>query len=485
MATNYWAIICPEPKAPGLWGTWRKEKCVAIGWSPNRHHLVGPTRDTSWEKARSRAQKIKPGDIVIPYLENYQFGIPGKVLEIAIGDDQWNPTVPKGKYAKKPDEPWLGRRINVEWMQGHFPPADKIAVVPRSMRKATGEVRQTVERIKPKRVTRFMQIIEDDTNWKKYKGDPRQNATRAVSKPTPEKIRAGGSKNQRSPIAASVLSGNSLYVERARQAFPILVRQALAGEKIAYSDLADEMSMPNPRNLKYVLGAIGKAIKELSAEWGQEIPPLQCLVVNKNTGLPGEGVAWFISDLKDFEQRTPEERKQILGIELVKVFNYAKWEKVLAAFGLDPVIGNPEVEALLAKARGGGGGVGEGEDHRKLKHYIANNPTVIGLSGFGKGDTEYCFPSADRIDVVFRKDDRWVGVEVKGPSSPDDDLVRGLFQTVKYVALREAELKARSKQGKIDVILVLSRKLPPHLKEMKNLLGVTVVDGVVVPEQDH
>ena len=36
------------------------------------------------------------------------------------------------------------------------------------------------------------------------------------------------------------------------------------------------------------------------------------------------------------------------------------------------------------KARGGGG-VGEGEDHRKLKQYIANNPMAIGLSGFGKG----------------------------------------------------------------------------------------------------
>src|SRR6267143_1446183 len=117
MATNYWAVICPEPRAPGLWGTWLKERCVAIGWSPDQYHLVGPARTTSWEKARSRALRIKLGDIVIPYLENYQFGIPGKVIEVAIGDDEWNPTVPKGKYSKNPEEPWLGRRIRVEWMQ--------------------------------------------------------------------------------------------------------------------------------------------------------------------------------------------------------------------------------------------------------------------------------------------------------------------------------------------------------------------------------
>jgi hypothetical protein len=484
MATNYWAVICPEPRAPGLWGTWLKEQCVAIGWPPDKYHLDGPARTESWEKARTRVQQIKPGDIVIPYLEHYQFGIPGKVVEVAIRDTEWNPTVPKGKYSKNPEEPSLGRRIRVEWMRDNVPPVDKIAEVPQSMRKATGKVRQTVEHVRPKRVAHFMQIIKDGKNWKTYKGYSRQSTIQAPSKSTPEKIRAGVSKNKEAPNAASVLSGNSLYVQRAREVFPILVRQALAGERIAYSDLADEMSMANPRNLNYVLGAVGKAIKELSAEWGQEIPPLQCLVVNKHTGLPGEGVAWFISDLKDFKNRTPKERQQILGIELIKVFNYQKWEKVLAAFGLKPITRNPAVETLMAKARAGGG-VGEGEDHRKLKQYIADNPMVIGLSGFGKGDTEYCFPSADRIDVVFRKDERWVGVEVKGPSSPDEDLVRGLFQTVKYMALREAELKAKSQQGKCEVILVLSRKLPAHLKEVKNLLGVTVVDGIVVPEQGH
>src|SRR5438046_1661405 len=103
-----------------------------------------------------------------------------------------------------------------------------------------------------------------------------QGGAHEVKKSTPERIRAGDHEN-------SVLSGNSLYVKRAREAFPILVRQAWAGERIAYSDLADEMGMANPRNLNYVLGAIGKAIKELSGEWGQEIPPLQCLVVNKHT----------------------------------------------------------------------------------------------------------------------------------------------------------------------------------------------------------
>jgi hypothetical protein len=469
MAPNYWAVVCDESHAPGLWEIWFKERCVAIGWSPSKHHLVGPTHDSSWKKARSRARKIKHGDIVIPYLKDYRFGVPGKVLRVAIRDDEWNPTSREGEY---------GRRIAVKWMRGQFPPFHKIAVVPVNLRTGGGEVQQTVERVKSKRVARFMQIIENERNWKTYKTSSGQNASQKTSKPTAEKIRAG--KSRHSPVAASLLEGNRLYIKRAREAFPILVRQAIAGEKITYSDLADELGMTNARNLNYVLGAIGKAIKELANEWAQEIPPLQCLVVNKNTGMPGEGVAWFIRDLKDFKHRTSEERKRILGVELVKVFHYPKWKKVLGAFGLEPLTSNPEVDALIARARAGGG-VGECEDHRRLKEYVANNPKVIGLSGFGKGETEYCFPSQDRIDIVFRKHDRWVGVEVKGPSSPDEDLVRGLFQAVKYAALREAELRSESQKGKTAVILVLSRILPTKLKEVKNLLGVTVVDGVLAP----
>jgi hypothetical protein len=167
----------------------------------------------------------------------------------------------------------------------------------------------------------------------------------------------------------------------------------------------------------------------------------------------------------------------------VKVFNYPKWEAVLGAFGLKPLLSDPFVAVLKAKA-GQMGGVGEGEDHFKLKSYVASHPKALGLSNFGKGNTEYCFPSNDRIDVVFHDSvsDHWVGVEVKGPSSPEEDIVRGMFQCVKYAALRGAELKSESKTGGTRVILVLSKTLPAELQGIKNLLGVEVMDGIVVPQ---
>ena len=75
--------------------------------------------------------------------------------------------------------------------------------------------------------------------------------------------------------AAQLLSGDKLYQQRARAALPLLVRQARIREVIVYSDLAHQLGMSNARNLNYVLGYVGEALRELSGEWGEQIPPIQ------------------------------------------------------------------------------------------------------------------------------------------------------------------------------------------------------------------
>jgi hypothetical protein len=476
MAKNFWAVICPENAAPGLWRTWFNESCVAIGWPPSRHHVQGPIAKSSWRKARERALRVKRGDIVIPYLLPNRFGIPGKVVEVAIRDEQWNPTVPKGGYANNPSEPELGRRINVKWLSRGVPGEDQVAIVPRKLRTPGGEVKQTIESIKPERHKRFMSIISNPVNWALYQ---HSNGVHLRTR-TPEQVLKGDGPPNAPSNPDSLLAGDKPYMRRARQALPILVRQARAGEKIAYSDLAEELRMPNPRNLNYVLGYIGRAIQKLAKTWKTKIPPIQCVAVNKSTGIPGEGIGWFISDLEDFKKRSREERRQIVEIELVKVFNYARWDEVLSAFGLKPVEVQSVIATLKSKAKKNGG-VGEREDHRRLKEYVAGNPEVLGLSGFEKGETEFPFPSADRIDVMFKQGKQWVGVEIKGPSSDDGDLVRGLFQCVKYIALLEANIKSDLKKDHARVLMVSARRLPGPLKELKSILGVEVLDGVGVP----
>ncbi len=100
---------------------------------------------------------------------------------------------------------------------------------------------------------------------------------------------------------ASNFFGDELYQQRARVALP-LIRQAEAGKTIYYADLAQELRMPNPRNLNFVLGCVGNALKDLSKSSGEEIPRIQAMVVNQHSETPGDGFDGFLRDRGDLEE---------------------------------------------------------------------------------------------------------------------------------------------------------------------------------------
>lgn len=266
--------------------------------------------------------------------------------------------------------------------------------------------------------------------------------------------------------------GGKLYQQRAREALPLLVRQALVGEKIFYSQLADEMNMPNARNLNYVLGCIGSTLIELGEEHDIEIPPIQCLVVNKTTELPGEGIGWFISD-SDFRKLNKKQKKVVVDSQLAKIYAYPDWPSILKLLGLK----KPDFPALpIQKSRKGGG---EGKAHKALKQYIAENPTVIGLSdSWPVGDIEFDLPSGDSVDVMFSWRKQMVAVEVKSKISDAADVSRGLFQCVKYQSVTEAMLGVQGLPQNVRTVLVLQSKLPPSLKTIQHMLGIEVLDEI-------
>ena len=274
---------------------------------------------------------------------------------------------------------------------------------------------------------------------------------------------------------AEPLLGDKLYQQRARKALPILVRQALASTPITYEDLADELAMPNPRNLNFVLGSIGTALSNLAEEWEEEVPPVQCLVVNKDTRLPGEGIAWFLSDLKTYKKLPKKQKRQVVDAELFKIYSYKHWPDVLEYFELEAVAS--DFKNLQAKASRGGGG--EGPEHKALKQFIATHPESVGIFGAkGNGEEEHLLPSEDAIDVLFRKGSEQIAVEVKSASSGEADIVRGLYQCIKYVAVLEAWQSVEQKPQNSRAILALGDPLPRSLVGLRNMLGVTVYERV-------
>ena len=80
--------------------------------------------------------------------------------------------------------------------------------------------------------------------------------------------------------------------------------------------------------------------------------------------------------------------------------------------------------------------------------------------------------------MVFRGRRHWVGVEVKTSLSTDADLVRGLFQCVKYTAVTEACQVAYRINADFRAVLALESALPADLIPLRNTLGIDTVESV-------
>lgn len=258
----------------------------------------------------------------------------------------------------------------------------------------------------------------------------------------------GTAKMAKDVTISPYLSGVKLYQERARAALPLLVRQAASSATIFYSDLAVELGMSNERNLNYVLGYVGDALESLSEDWKEKIPPIQCLVINKRDKMPGRGIGWFITKKEDFRKLPRREQRRLVALELQKVFVYRKWSAVLKEFGLSPAKVNYSRVMSEAKAIGATresraasfGGGGESPEHRTLKQFVANHPEIVGLpAALAPGATEEPLQSGDKLDVFFRNGQESIAVEVKSRRSGEIDIVRGMFQCVKYQTVLEAQ----------------------------------------------
>ncbi|MGC2220931.1 MAG: HNH endonuclease, partial [Methylocella sp.] len=81
------------------------------------------------------------------------------------------------------------------------------------------------------------------------------------------------------------------HVQRAYQAWPILIGRASENAPITYGDLASKLGVHH-RAIRYVLGVIQDYCL------AQQLPPLTILAINGKSRMPGPGfVAWDMDDL--------------------------------------------------------------------------------------------------------------------------------------------------------------------------------------------
>lgn len=255
---------------------------------------------------------------------------------------------------------------------------------------------------------------------------------------------------------------------------------------LTYEELAERIGRrkksgePWARGMGKVLGRLGRALQRIGHQWRRSIPQIQGIVVQKsgpNRGLPDNGIAEF---WPGYSKLTRAAKADKVRIELERVENFgSRWNEVLEDLGLPQI-----ADATGNKARGGHrfGRGGESPEHKALKAYVHDNPSIVGARRDSRATMEYPLPSCDEIDVLFEHDQECVAVEVKASVSDRvvGDYERGIYQTIKYLALLRAMSLDRKRKicGNIRSVLVLQSSLPAGIRKLANTLAVEVISNV-------
>lgn len=234
-------------------------------------------------------------------------------------------------------------------------------------------------------------------------------------------------------------------IRNAYLSLPHLVHCAKMRKTITYGELGQKIDR-HWRAMRWLLAYIRD---EICVPRG--LPYITAIVVNQTTQLPGGG--WLPEGTEDL---TSEQYRRKFEEVRDLVFACDAWDALLRELQLSPVERAGEDlhgEGLAyAVSLDGKGEVREADSHRALKEYVAHNPAAIGLGPIEPGEQEYLFVSGDRCDVVFDLGENgYAVVEIKNDER--GDLVRGIYQAVKYRALMEAE-KGHGEHHQVRACLV-------------------------------
>jgi hypothetical protein len=268
--------------------------------------------------------------------------------------------------------------------------------------------------------------------------------------------------------------------ELARLIIPILIRWAKQGQtNKTYNHLIKELGYKIFSGIGKQLGKVDKVFKRFREETGDDtIPMLNSLVKDKDTMLPSEG---FSIVYPNYEKMTNEEKKLlVVGLD-TKAIEYQYWDWVLAALELVPSKIDTAVSETAIRSGKFYGLGGEGEHHKQLKEYIYSHPETLGIKDVKERDMEHILLSGDRLDVFFvLNDGSKIAIEIKPSTSPDADVMRGLYQCVKYKTIMDAEDKVHGNKNNNISILVIGGTLSSENKKVSDVLNITVVEELII-----
>jgi hypothetical protein len=258
------------------------------------------------------------------------------------------------------------------------------------------------------------------------------------------------------------------------------------GTTLTYERLAQvlferygEPEMHNKQHYGKALGAAAEAIMGEAKDGGITVPPITVIVVSKAYGYASRGADQFVDRLKkgNYEENDPR-RQEILKNEQKKVWNFGEeqWTAIQVLLGHRPVkrkVGKKVDTTLPPAARGG---KGEGDQHKALKAWVlANLSRFLEFGLFQEGANEANLQSGDCVDAMLWNGVMRLAVEVKPAKSEEPEMIRGIFQCVKYRHTMNAEYLVDNSRLPGNSILVSTRPLSRKEQRIANILDVRYI----------
>lgn len=256
----------------------------------------------------------------------------------------------------------------------------------------------------------------------------------------------------------------------AKQMLPVLISWAQEKRSPQYYGTLSKAIGHNTARIGRQLYVIAKIIRALSSASHKDVPLLNALVINQNSKRPSDGLGDVIDGYYEWdEDRKIQEAKKLNA----KAYAYKDWPWVLKALGLLPY--NVSVEDSIRKGKYKQGG-SEGPYHKALKEYILKHPKEFDVYEIKEKEDEHTLLSGDRLDVYFKlKDGKHIAIEVKSRISDDADILRGIYQCVKYKAVLSAECLTHGENANVDAFLVIENEMSEENRKTANMLSVKYI----------
>ena len=272
-----------------------------------------------------------------------------------------------------------------------------------------------------------------------------------------------------------------------------LIETALDGSTMTYGAVAARLesesgfSTVNPRRIGRVAGELMDLIQQVD----ENSPLINVLLVSQKTKLPAEGIRSYMAEYfkkpklqkVNYIRLEPEKWQKFFDRAAAEVYATsskewsALYKKVFRKkLSNDIVSGKRKmcqigIEDDFGIGTGKYGSGGEGKFHKALRLWVKNNPGKIKQSYAGaRTDTEFLLESGDRIDAVYHLENQTILLEVKSRISNEVDLRRGVYQCIKYRAVKSA-MDVRSNSS-IKAVLVTESDLSGEIKSLLKQNGI-------------